>query len=319
MGQPLFILAPPRSFTSVTCSMLGQHPEMYGLPETNLFIADNYRQLSRMYRVFRPRLGHGLLRAMAELGFGEQTARNIRAAKAWLLDHPFVTTGELFQLLIEWSFPRRLVDKSPIYVFDIRNLERIKSCYPGAQYLHLIRHPTGTCESVIKISGELEKRERAVTENRIRLSKGSARFMSRSKLHPDNIWLKPHLRILEFLKGIAPQKKMHLRGEDLLSGPDFYLTRIAEWLGISTAKDAVEAMKHPERSPFACYGPRNARMGNDPSFLEKPELRPYRQRRERLDRPMTWDPDVKFSDELKGLAAKLGYGELISPELSTAS
>ena len=40
MTQPLFILAPPRSFTTVTSAMIGQHPEMYGLPETNLFVAE---------------------------------------------------------------------------------------------------------------------------------------------------------------------------------------------------------------------------------------------------------------------------------------
>ena len=34
MTEPLFILAPPRSFTSVVCAMIGNHPQMLGLPET---------------------------------------------------------------------------------------------------------------------------------------------------------------------------------------------------------------------------------------------------------------------------------------------
>src|SRR5438874_389166 len=34
-ADPVFILALPGSFSSVVCAMLGQHPEMYGLPETN--------------------------------------------------------------------------------------------------------------------------------------------------------------------------------------------------------------------------------------------------------------------------------------------
>jgi hypothetical protein len=29
----VFLLAPPRSFTTVVSSMLGQHPQLYGLPE----------------------------------------------------------------------------------------------------------------------------------------------------------------------------------------------------------------------------------------------------------------------------------------------
>ena len=36
MRDPLFVIAPPRSYTSVIGGMLGQHPETYGLPEVNL-------------------------------------------------------------------------------------------------------------------------------------------------------------------------------------------------------------------------------------------------------------------------------------------
>ena len=36
LPPPVFVLAPVRSFTSVVCAMIGQHPQMYGLPETNL-------------------------------------------------------------------------------------------------------------------------------------------------------------------------------------------------------------------------------------------------------------------------------------------
>ena len=37
MTPPLFILGAPRSFTSICCAMLGNHPDMFGLAETNLF------------------------------------------------------------------------------------------------------------------------------------------------------------------------------------------------------------------------------------------------------------------------------------------
>jgi len=40
MNHPLLILASPRSFTSVICAALGQHPQMYELPELHLFVAD---------------------------------------------------------------------------------------------------------------------------------------------------------------------------------------------------------------------------------------------------------------------------------------
>ena len=40
---PVFILAPPRSYTTLICAMLGQHPELYGLPELHLFIAERMK------------------------------------------------------------------------------------------------------------------------------------------------------------------------------------------------------------------------------------------------------------------------------------
>jgi hypothetical protein len=40
VGHPLVILAPGRSYTSVVCTMLGQHPQMYNLPELHLFACE---------------------------------------------------------------------------------------------------------------------------------------------------------------------------------------------------------------------------------------------------------------------------------------
>ena len=100
---------------------------------------------------------------------------------------------------------------------------------------------------------------------------------------------------------------MRMRGEDLLSDPDAYLPVITEWLGISSIQDAFEQMKHPEYSPFACYGPNNARIGNDPSFLENPKLRPYRVKPQSLEDAMSWDPSLYFNDEIKELAVFFGY------------
>ena len=37
MTAPLFLLAPPRSYTSLVNAMLGQHPQAFGLPELCLF------------------------------------------------------------------------------------------------------------------------------------------------------------------------------------------------------------------------------------------------------------------------------------------
>src|SRR5277367_299883 len=42
---PLFVLAPPRSYTSVIAAMIGQHPELAGLPELKPF---SYRTVGEL-------------------------------------------------------------------------------------------------------------------------------------------------------------------------------------------------------------------------------------------------------------------------------
>ena len=82
MASPLFLLAPPRSYTSVINAMIGQHPQMFGLPELNLF---NVSILKELWRRVSDTMGerNGLLRAVAEIYAGEQTTEAIVMALHW--------------------------------------------------------------------------------------------------------------------------------------------------------------------------------------------------------------------------------------------
>mgnify|MGYP006327808131 CR=1 FL=1 len=45
MAAPVFLLAPPRSYTSLINAMLGQHPQCFGLPELCLFNVETLVEL----------------------------------------------------------------------------------------------------------------------------------------------------------------------------------------------------------------------------------------------------------------------------------
>lgn len=291
MSDPLFILAPPRSFTSVVCGMIGQHPDLYGLPEVNLFAGDTLADLSRWHRM-RPRLRHGLLRAVAELGLGGQDEQDIDTAAAWLDEHADVASGEVYHDLVEWAGPRRLVDKSPIYVIDEFALERIYAAFPDARFLHLTRHPWGTCKSMVGLRDYIQQ---------------AGGRPGRFDLDPNQAWLQPHTRVKEFLDSIPSGQWLRLQGEQLLGDPGLYLPQIAQWLGIRTDAEAIEAMKHPETSPYACMGPENAQFGNDPGFMENPALRPYKAKPASLDDPLPEGVSGEFSDALRHYANLFGY------------
>src|SRR5215831_16410513 len=96
---PLFILAAPRSFTSVVCTMLGQHPQMYGLPELHLFGAETMGEWWEICERTRPAMPHGALRAVAELFYGKQTEHTITLAAGWLRRRSHYMTGFLLESL----------------------------------------------------------------------------------------------------------------------------------------------------------------------------------------------------------------------------
>jgi hypothetical protein len=299
---PLFMLAPPRSFTSVTCAMLGCHPQMFGLAEIKVFAGAKIRDLSKLHKI-RKRLPNGLLRSIAQIAFGEQTEETIEAARSWLDENRDMSTSELFRTMMEWLPDRTLIDKSPLHVFRADALERMRSDFPEAYFLHLTRHPGDTVKSMHALLGDMRK----LTRRTPLLNFTPMADLPVEEHSPEKLWLNPHRLILEMLEGVPEERKMRMRGEDLLSEPRKHLALVAAWLGKRTDEEAVEAMLHPENSPFACYGPPNARFGNDPSFMERPALRPYSYE----PHPLVWqrqDGSVEdLGHDVRACAEMFGY------------
>ncbi len=295
--DPVFILAPPRSFTSVICSMLGQHPQMYGLPEVNLFVAETLGEMWGFYT--RHRFGRdGLLRAVAQLYSGEQTIQTILLAQRWVQIRFPCNTGPVFQELVEKANGAILVDKSPITTRRAEYFHRLRRTFPKARFIHLLRHPRSMGESVLKTFG-----------NAMAVRLDSLDYSTDPPtIDPQKAWYSIHMNILTFLETVSSEQRLRIQGEALLSDPDRYLPEIAEWLGLRTDPVAIEEMKHPERSPFACFGPPNARFGGDPNFLRNPVLKRSKGQSLSLGGLLPWRPDRKgFSPEVKELALEFGY------------
>src|SRR3982750_3544139 len=73
MAVSVFVLSPPRSFSTIVSAMLGQHPQLYGLPELHLFGAETIAEFTRQCEEATYPMADGLLRAVAQLYFGRQT------------------------------------------------------------------------------------------------------------------------------------------------------------------------------------------------------------------------------------------------------
>ena len=155
MAAPLFLLAPPRSYTSLINAMLGQHPQAFGLPELCLFNVEVLKELwvrtsDEMSNDAKTR--QGLLRAVAEVYGGEQTAATIRMAVHWAAAREEVSTALVYRELVERIHPLVAVEKSPSYTIDIGRMRAMHRAFPEARFLHLIRHPVAQCKSVMSLN-----------------------------------------------------------------------------------------------------------------------------------------------------------------------
>ena len=289
--QPFFILCPLRSFSSVVCTMLGQHPDMYGFPELNLFIADTLGGVMNIHRL-RPHGAHGLYRTLAQLHDGEQTEASVSRAIEWVEQRRSWSSKQVLDYILDWIVPRIGVDKSPRTVMKPEYLRRMHATYPDANYLHLVRHPRSTAISTKELLKRNDEWEG---------------LFDADWVDPERVWLRTHKNVVDFAATLPEGQCMRIKGEDLLSDPHLYLPQIAEWLGIRTDRETIEAMLHPEQSPYACFGPENAKYGNDPNFLGKPAFRGGRIKEPSLEGDLDWAPGQQFSKPVLKLAREFGY------------
>lgn len=305
-NEPLFILAPPRSFTSLVNAMIGQHPSLLGLPELNLFLTDTMKEFwvgkgkdGNRKSPYWPIMRHGLLRTIAHLYGGEQTIEGIAMAFRWIMVRREMSTGDIYKTICRKVSPLIPVDKSPAYIGQIQNLKRLHKCFPNARFIHLIRHPRGQCESVLNAKGGI-----------LMLMMAGSVDMTGDEpvIDPQLAWYNGHIQIMNFLDTVPSGQWKRIIAEDLVVDADKGLTEICKWLKLKAGKHELREMKHPENSPFASVGPFNARLGNDINFLRSPALRPVRVKKYDLEEPLPWRPDNKpFDPKVIELARAYGY------------
>lgn len=288
LDTPLFILAP--------------HPGLVDVPETNLATAATLLEW-RVRQGWGRALGtEGLLRAVAEFRFGDQTAGAVRAARWWIDRHLGLATDDMWSLLEDWVRSLPMVEKSPAVGYERVSLEWLIDRWPSARYVHLVRHPVSYSLSMLDMPAA---RRWMALQGAVDDSGGE------SCLDPKRLWLRAHATIVAALTRIPGDRRVRIRTENLLSDPRRVLTSIARHFRLPVDSGTADAMLHPERSPFAHLGPPGARFGNDPSFLQQPELRkPRSGGPPSLEDRLPWRRDGRrLSPEVAKLAGRLGYAE----------
>jgi hypothetical protein len=292
---PVFVLAPARSHSSVVTTAIGQHPELHAFPELGL-----YRRATIGPILFDPpgwkgipsaaRRG-GLLRALAHHNYGDQGHDAVLEAYHWLRCRRAWSGAHVYDYLLASVAPKIGVEKTPDNSNNDASLARLAVAYPRGRFLHLTRHPLTTQLSMHDAWSRLSFWEVP--------PKLFHQFCMAA-------WLFHHERILRFTSSLTPEQTIRVRAEDILNHPRREMAAICRWLEIDSGSEAVTAMCHPERSPFASVGSQDAPYGNDPKFLRSPKMRRV-EIPPSLDIPGDWVVDPWLLTATVELAHRLGY------------
>ena len=294
----LFILTPPRSYSTITTAILAGHPQIYGLPETRLFNAATVGELLDEAGgrsplppiVFDLRLS-GLLRTVAELREGAQTSAAVERARGWLGERADWPTVRLVEHLRELVPAGIGLEKSPDTVSTDDRIARCVRSWlpPEARYLHLTRHPVTSQRSMYQ-----RWRRNLRGDDGVLVAKAAS------------VWYDGHLRVMRALAPLPAGAWLRVRSEDLLHEPYTWLPKILQWLGLECGRPTIGRMLRTEQWRFANTGEDGRLFGGDPDFMVSPALREVPD-----PGPVSFEPSAALSAarcaQMTELAGELGY------------
>jgi hypothetical protein len=275
--------------------MIGQHPDLCGFPELAVFRRSTLGEMLTdppkwKGQPTRLRLA-GLYRALAQHHHGTQSAETIADSVAWVAARRSWAPADILDHLLALAGPRVGIEKSPENSSREEYLQRLVAAYPRARFLHLTRHPVSSVASMYKVWHEKD-------------------FWN---VPPElfhhfcvGVWYFQNQRIHRLVTSLPPDRAHTLRSEALLNTPAQVLPQICRWLGLDANEQAIEAMRHPENSPYARIGPPGALGGADSEFLSDPLLRPTAEP-DSLDFPTEWRVDPWLQLAAIELAHRFGY------------
>lgn len=223
--RAIFVLAPPRSGSTLLRIILAGSPQLLSPPELHLLSYSTLAQRkAALERDSTQQLLQGTIRAIAQLQNCSVEAAERTMA---LYEQDNLTTQDFYQLLQSWSGDRILADKTPTYAFSLDTLTKAEQTFDAPIYIHLVRHPYGMIRSY-----EESKLERIVP------IANASHFSTRELA--ELTWLTSHDNILNFLQDIPLNRQHRLRYEDLVRDPYSSVRRLCQTLNIDFCPDMLD-------------------------------------------------------------------------------
>jgi len=252
----LFILAPPRSGTTLLRVMLSGHPKLFGAAELQLL---GFNTLQERKAAFTGKYSlwlEGTIRAIMDIRHcGADEAKEIMQE----YEDRGYSTQAFYGVLQEWIGDKTLVDKSPAYACDPVALGKSEEEFQDALYVQLVRHPYAMIRSF-----ESYRMDQVVF---LRDHPFTARELG------EMIWTISHQNTMKFLQTVPRDRQCRLRFEDLVSSPEPVLKDLCSRLGLEFHPDLLNPYKNTENKMTDGIYRESTPMG-DRKFLEHKRIDP---------------------------------------------
>ncbi len=241
----IFILAPPRSGTTLLRVMLAGHPRLFAASELQLLCFHTLVDRKAAYTGKFSLWLEGTIRAIMEL-----KRCDAEEAKKIMEDYEkqrFTTKG-FFRVLQEWIDDSILVDKTPAYALDPEALKKAECDFENAFYIHLVRHPYATARSFesMHMDQVLYLKEHSFTARQL----------------GELVWTVSHQNITEFLKQVPTNRSFRMRFEDLTSSPRHLMEALCQAMGLEFLPEMLDPYKGKEKKMIDGIYPDSTPMGD---------------------------------------------------------
>lgn len=225
----LFILAPPRSGTTLLRVMLGGHSKLFSPPELELLGYDDLKQrreaLSGRHSFWR----QGTVRALMQVRGCSREEAELEMSG---YEDAAMTTQDFYRVLQE-AGDQLLVDKAISYPIDLETLQQGEAEFEGALYLHLVRSPQGMINSFAEAHIE-------------QIFPRFAHPFTGRKL-AEMVWTISQQNILTFLENVPPQRQHRVEFERLVREPEQVMQDICRWVGIEYEEGMIEPYREKQK------------------------------------------------------------------------
>jgi hypothetical protein len=231
--RAVFILAPPRSGTTLLRVMLAGHPRMFAPPEMELLPFDTLKERRAFFGAGYEFWLQGATRAIMESKScdGPTAERFMRDC-----EDAGMSVAEFYGLIQQQIANRMLVDKTPSYALDRSILERAETLFDEPLYIHLLRQP---CAMI-----------RSFEQAKLHLV-GDVFFSASPECSPAElaqfIWLVSHENIQVFLQHVPVHRQHQVRFERLVKDPEPVGRDLCRFLGLEFDADMLQPYAEKRR------------------------------------------------------------------------